>query len=195
MRTLRAWFVRLGAVLQPGRRDRELADELNGHLEHAIEEYLRSGMAPAAARRRALVELGGFASTSERCRERRGVPWLEAIARDIRYAARTLRKSPTFTATAAATLALAIGANTAMFSVLNAVLLRPLPYRSPEQLAMLWSEVPSQNLREGRSAYLNVEQWRRQSRSFADMAVFDPVRVTLTGADEDERISVARVSP
>ena len=105
---------------------------------------------------------------------------VETIAQDIRYAVRTLRRSPGFTATSVATLALAIGANTAMFSVLNAVLLRPLPYRSPEQLAMLWTENPSQNVREGRSAYRNVEQWRSQSQSFADMAVFDPVSVTLT---------------
>jgi predicted permease len=114
---------------------------------------------------------------------------------ELRFAFRTLRKSPGFTIASVATLALAVGGNTAMFSVLNAVLLRPLPYRFPEQLAMLWTENPSQNLREGRSAYLNVEEWRRQSQSFADMAVFDPVSVTLTGADETERISVARVSP
>src|SRR3982751_896805 len=108
--------------------------------------------------------------------------WLEELPREVRYALRTLRNSPAFTTTAAATLALAIGANTTMFSVVNAVLLRPLPYRSPEQLAMLWTEDPTQSLREGRSALWNVEQWRSQSHSFADMAVFDAMSTTLTGA-------------
>ena len=121
--------------------------------------------------------------------------WLEELPRDLRYALRTLRKSPAFTTTAAATLALAIGANTAMFSVLNAVLLRPLPYRSPEQLAMLWTEDPTQNLREGRSALWDVEQWRRQSQSFADMATFDTVSTVLTGADGVEQIVGASISP
>jgi putative ABC transport system permease protein len=119
---------------------------------------------------------------------------VETIAQDIRYAGRTLRKSPAYTTTAVATLALAIGANTAMFSVVNAVLLRPLPYRSPEQLAMLWTGIPSENL-QGRPAFLTVEEWRRQSRSFADMAVVDPVSVTLTDTDRAEKISVARISP
>ena len=121
--------------------------------------------------------------------------WLEDLARDVRYALRTLRKSPAFTTAAAATLALAIGANTAMFSVLNAVLLRPLPYRSPEQLAMLWTEDPTENLREGRSALWDVEQWRSQSQSFADMATFDAVSRTLTGADGAEQIVGASISP
>lgn len=128
-------------------------------------------------------------------RERRASALVEAMAQDIRYAVRTLRKSPGFTTTSVAVLALAIGANTAMFSVLNAVLLRPLPYRSPEQLAILWTEIRSQNLREGRSAYWNVEQWRGQSKSFADMAVFDPASVTLTSADKAEQISVVRITP
>ncbi len=97
--------------------------------------------------------------------------------------------------TAAATLALAIGANTTMFSVLNAVLLRPLPYRGPEQLAMLWTEDPTQNLHEGRSALWDVEQWRMQSQSFADMATFDSVSTTLMGAAGTEQIVGASTSP
>jgi putative ABC transport system permease protein len=131
----------------------------------------------------------------ERYRERRAFALAETVAQDVRYALRTLRRCPGFTTTSVAVLALAIGANTSMFSVLNAVLLRPLPYRSPDQLTMLWTSRPGQNVREGRSAYWNFEMWRRESKSFADMAVFDGVSVTLTGTNEAEQISVARVSP
>jgi predicted permease len=121
--------------------------------------------------------------------------WAEDVARDIRGAARTLRKSPGFSTGAAATLALAIGTSTAMFSVLNAVVLRPLPYRSPEQLVMLWTEDPTRNLREGRSTLRDVEQWRTQSRSFADLATFDAISMTLSGAEGAERIVGASISP
>jgi putative ABC transport system permease protein len=113
---------------------------------------------------------------------------------DVRYALRTLRRSATFSVTSIATLALALGATTAMLSVLNAVLLKPLPYESPDRLAMMWTTNPAQNLLEGRTAYWTVEQWRSQSESFADIAVFDPATATLTGADGAERISVARIS-
>src|SRR5688500_7725278 len=117
------------------------------------------------------------------------------MLQDVRYAVRTLRKSPGFALTSITVLALAIGANTAMFSVLNTILFRPLPYRSPEQLAMLWSEVPSQNPREGRSAWRSFEELRRECKSFADLAAFDPVSVTLTTAEQAEQVSVLRVSP
>src|SRR5262245_43008685 len=125
----------------------------------------------------------------------RALVWLEEVARDLRYAGRTLRRSPTFTATAAATLALAIGANTAMFSVLNAVLLRPLPYQSPDELAMLWTEDPTRDIREGRSALWDVDEWRRQSQTFADLATFDTVTTVLSSADGSDQVIGASISP
>ena len=119
---------------------------------------------------------------------------MRGFSQDLRYALRGLRKNLSFTTIAVLTLALGIGANTAVFSVLNAVLLRPLPYRAPHELAVLFSEVPTQGLREGRTAYGDVEQWRRQTQTFADMAVEDPVRLTLTTASGSEQVRVSRVS-
>lgn len=186
---------RLRGLFEHKRLERELDDEVRFHLEMQIEDNLKAGMNPAEARSAALRSFGAIEPMKEIHRERRVLALVETTAQDIRYALRTLRKSPGFTITAVAVLALAIGANTVMFSVLNAVLLQPLPYPSPEQLAMLWSEVPSQNLREGRTAYWNVEQWRSQSGSFADMVFFDSVSATLTTADRAEQISVVRHSP
>ena len=195
MTRLRIFLFRLRALVRSRQMDREIDDEITSHLAEATEEYVRQGLSPEEARWAAQRSFGGVTQTKEVYRQVRSFMWLEELPRDLRYALRTLRKSPAFTTTAAATLALAIGANTAMFSVLNAVLLRPLPYRSPEQLAMLWTEDPTQNLREGRSALWDVEQWRRQSQSFADMATFDSVSTTLTGAEGAEQIVGASISP
>jgi putative ABC transport system permease protein len=186
---------RLRGLFGRKRVERELDDEVRFHLQMQLEDNLKAGMSPAEARYAALRSFGAIEPMKERYRERRSLAVVETLAQDVRYAVRILRRSPGFAAASAAVLALAIGANTAMFSVLNAVLLRPLPYRSPEQLAMLWTEIPSQRVREGRSAYLNIEMWRSQSKSFADMAFYDPVSVTLTGGQESEQVSGIRTSP
>ena len=195
MTRLRVFLFRLRALVRSRQMEREIDDEIASHLAEATEEYVRQGLSPEEARRAAQRSFGGVTQTREVYRQVGSFMWLEDLARDLRHALRTLRRSPAFTAAAVATLALAIGANTAMFSVLNAVLLRPLPYRSPEQLAMVWNEDPTQNLREGRSALWDVEQWRSQSQSFADMATFDAVSRTLTGADGAEHIVGASISP
>ena len=195
MTRLRIFLYRLWALVRSRQMDREIDDEIPSHLAEATAEYVQQGLSPDEARRAARHRFGGVPQTKEVYRQVRSFMWLEEFPRDLRYAFRTLRRSPAFTTTAAATLALAIGTNTAMFSVLNAVLLRPLPYRSPEQLALLWTEDPTQNLREGRSALWDVEQWRDQSQTFADMATFDSQGTLLTAADGVEEIVAVSISP
>jgi putative ABC transport system permease protein len=191
---LRVVLFRLRALFRSRQMDRDMDDEITSHLAEATEEYVQQGLSPEEARRAAQRSFGGLAQTREVYREVWSFRWLEDLAYDVRHALRTLRKSPAFATAAAATLALAIGTNTTMFSVLNAVLLRPLSYRSPEQLAMLWTEDPTQNLREGRSALWDVEQWQSQSQSFADMATFDSVSTVLTRPEGAEQIVGASIS-
>jgi hypothetical protein len=158
------------ALFRPDR----LHDELRFHVDMQTEDNIRAGMSPQAARQAALRSFGAVGAITESYRERPRFAFLETVLQDVRYAIRSLRRSPAFAFTATATLALAIAANTVTFSVLDAVLLRPLPFPSPGQLTMLWTG-------DGRSAFGNVEQWRRQTESFSDLAVFDPTSAILTG--------------
>src|ERR1700733_8396671 len=119
--------------------DARLDEELHAHIDLAIAERVRRGMTECEARTVALREFGGVTQTRENYRVQRGLPWLEQIARDLRYGWRTLYRTPGFTTTAILVMALGIGANVAIFSIVRTVLLNPLPYRDPQQLAAIYS--------------------------------------------------------
>jgi predicted permease len=165
---------------------------MRSHIEMETQKNFEAGMNPEEARREAMLAFGAVELIKERCRDDRGVRWIETLGQDIRYGARTLRKNPGFTAVAVLTLALGIGANTAIFSVVNAVLLRPLPYPGPGQLVQLradWSGKPSTVI--GSSKYVEV---KAQSQSLARIAAYCGGEMTLTGAGSAERVLAGAVT-
>src|SRR5262245_39346690 len=193
LRQLRGWLMRLCSFFHREQREREFVEELESHLAMHIEDNLRAGMSPEEARRRALIKLGGVALTQESHREQRGLPMLETLLQDIRFGLRVLRKQPGFSLIAIVTLALGIGANTAIFSVVNGVLLKPLPYDQPGQLVQLWED-PGAGTRKNRIAPGAVLDWREHNTVFESLSVLDTTTLNLTGACEPERLSGVRLS-
>ena len=131
--------MRLSGLFRKNQRDAEFSSELESHLQMHIENNLRSGMTAAEARRQALIKLGGIEQTKENYRDRRGLLWLYVLLQDLRFAARMLLKNPGFTAAAVLTLAIGIGGNTAIFSLVNGVLLRRC-HREPDRLTIVWAK-------------------------------------------------------
>jgi predicted permease len=184
MRTLRAWIVRIGGLFNRRRRDREMEQEFEAHLQMQIEDNLRSGMPAEEARRAAMIKAGGLSSARERYREQRGVPFFETLIQDVRYGARNLRKSPGFTVAAVAMLALGIGANTSMFSVINAVLLSPLPYRQSDRLVQLWETEPAPGVFP--FAGPDYLDWQAQNKTLESISLYAYTHFNLSHAGDSQ---------
>ena len=182
MATLKGIRARLRALVRRDTAERELDEELRFHLEMETEKNLKAGMMLDEARRRALRDFGGVEPTKEAHRDVRG-RWLEELTADTRYALRTLRRAPVLAGAAIITLALGIGANTAIFSAVNAEILQPLPFSNPSRLVILWEENPEKGWHEQLCAPANAFDWKAQVRAFQDVALYyqNPGQSTLTG--------------
>jgi putative ABC transport system permease protein len=176
--------------------ERELDAELRFHLERDVQENLQSGMDPEEARYAALRAFGGMDQSREASRDARRVRVLEELLQDLRYSARVLLKHRSFTAIAVVTLALGIGANTAIFSVMNATLLRPLPYHNSDQIVMVWGTNPAGFGWRGKTGFSapSFLDYQQQNQVFERMATFNGVDFTLAGADNAERLRSGMVT-
>jgi predicted permease len=179
------FLIRMRALFRRDAVEGELDEELRFHFEEQVAKFVESGVTPVEARRRARLIFGGSDQIKEECREARGVHWLDTSTQDIRFGLRMLRRSPGFAFIAILTLALGIGANTAIFSVVQGVLLSPLPYSQPERLVMLWESNP--RFPHVWTSYLNFRDWQRSAGSFERMAAFSTWQgydLTNSGAPE-----------
>src|SRR5581483_9028911 len=193
-RAIRTILARLLASLESRRLDQESGEEVGAHLELLTERFMRQGMSSGEARRAAERQFGGAARVKEDLHERRGLPQLETFFQDTRYALRQLRKSPAFTLTAVVTLALGIGANTAIFSVVQAVLLKPLPYKDPSRLVMAWEQNPHRGWYHNIVSAANFLDWRRQNHVFSGMALVKPTTFNLTGNSDPVEVGAEQVT-
>jgi predicted permease len=195
MRKLRSFAQRLRGIFRSRSFDADFDAELESHVTLHTEDGIRAGLDPEEARRQALIRLGGAEQTRQAHRERRTIPWLESLLQDTHFGLRTLRRSPGFTITAVLTLALGIGACTAIFSLVNAVLIRSLPYGDPSRLVYLYTPNPQFNLpvEVFGPAYSDFYDLKKGSTSFQDMTAFDQSVLSLATQGSAERVSTARV--
>ncbi|PYT41656.1 MAG: hypothetical protein DMG45_12380, partial [Acidobacteria bacterium] len=188
MNRFRAWLFRLGELFQKERRDRDLSAEMDSHLQLHIEDNLHAGMSRAEAQRQALIKLGGVEQTKEMVRDLRALPLLESLLQDIRYGVRMLLKNPGFTFVAVLTLALGIGVNTAVYSLAEAFLVRPLSLPNLHRLVAITT---GQKSPVAAADYLDC---KTQGQSFEQLAAYRASDMNLTGSGEPERVYGAAVT-
>jgi predicted permease len=198
MKTLRAFWLRLAGTVHGETRD-SFAEELEGHLQMHTDDNVRKGMSAAEARRNALMKLGGIEQTRAIYHDRQTLPVLEVFMQDLRYGLRMLQKNPGFTAVAVLSLALGIGANTTIFTVVNAILLNALPVRDLPRLVEMDTVDSKTLVTQARSERLvmsfpNFQDYRRDNTVFTDLAAFMPTAVTWSGGAEPRQLQSELVS-
>ncbi|HZH41624.1 MAG TPA: ABC transporter permease [Gemmatimonadales bacterium] len=194
MSTLRALVTRFAGLFTKHRSDADLAEELQSHVEMETAENIKRGLAPDEARRQALLASGGVTQAAEEVRDRRGIPWIENLVADLRYAVRALRHSPAFTAVVVITLALGIGANTAIFSVVRGVLLKPLPHRDGGRLLYLRQSMDGPAGENIDFSVPEIADFRAATPALAGIAEYSPWSVILEGDHDASRIDVGLVT-
>jgi predicted permease len=195
MRKVRAFGLRILGLFRGRRYDDDFSAELESHIALHTDDGIRAGLTPEEARRQALLHLGGAEQTRQAHRQQRTLPWLDSLLQDTRYGLRTLRRNPGFTITAVFTLALGIGACTAIFSLVNAVLIRSLPYGDPERLVYLFTPNPHIPIPPDvmTPSYADFYDLKQQSHSFADMTAFEQATFNLALGGLVQRMGAARV--
>jgi predicted permease len=185
-------LARLRALFHRKALESELDEELRAHLENETAKYVAAGLSPQEAARRASLALGGLEQTKELCREARGISFLETLMYDVRHGLRVLRKSPGFAAVAILTLALGIGANTAMFSVTQGIVFAPLPYYQPDRLVSVWENNP--RFPRVWVSYPNFLDWQRTTHSFQQIAAFWEQGIDVAAPGTPEHLNGKQVS-
>jgi len=192
MSWMRAWLFRLAGLWRNVERDREVAAELEAHLRLHIDDNLRTGMSAEEARREAILKLGGIESTKQACRERNGVPFIENLLRDGRFALRQLRQNPGFTATAILMLALGMCASVAIFAFVDASLIKPLPYRDPAELVGVYESIPM--CPQCNLSYPDYLDWKKLNKVFRSLEIYGDAGYSVSTAGGLEPSHGTRVS-
>jgi hypothetical protein len=191
-RKLAILWQRVRATIRHEPRDLEFQAEIEEHVRSLAERYRRQGMTPEEAMLAARRQFGNTALLEEDRRDMQTLPAIEMLRGDLAYAGRILRQNPGFAVAVVLTLALGIGANTAIFSICNAVLFRPLPYAEPERIVAIWERMPNGQL--GTVAPANFADWRDGSRSFSGVAAVNSQSFVLSGQGDPVRLLGAGVS-